>query len=356
MEREKIIKIACVYAGTILGAGFASGQELLRFFIKYGFNGIFGLIVSGILFSLIGWAVLMEVYNNNIKNYSEFACHIMGRKFGFVMEIIVVIFLMILFSTMLAAGGASINKVFGINSFIGTIIITSLCFITFLFDVNGIVEINIILCPILVIGGIFIGIYVFLNQYSSVFKYDVSVLKLINENWIVSAIVYVSYNIITAVSVLVSLNKIVVSKKIARWGGCIGGTCMGILGLCMSLPLFSNYISLKNTEIPMLDIVDKYGNLLKYIYLIILLSAVFTTAVGNGFAVIQWLGERLKIKSFYIKFFVCIIAMIISRAGFSNFVGKVYPMFGYIGLIEMSLIVIVFFKNIFLNKLSKKRC
>ena len=37
-----ILKIAGIYMGIIIGAGFASGQEILRFFIDYGENWIFG--------------------------------------------------------------------------------------------------------------------------------------------------------------------------------------------------------------------------------------------------------------------------------------------------------------------------
>lgn len=352
LEKDKIIKIACVYAGTILGAGFASGQELLRFFVRYGIYGIFGVLFSGILFAVVGWGVLLTVYQNKIKSYPEFAKFILGKKLGKIMEIVVVIFLMILFSTMLAAGGSTIKQTFGFNYIIGVLIIAVLCFITFLFDVNGIVEINVILCPVLVVGGIFIGIYIFFNQQISVFNYNASLFKLISDNWIMSAVVYVSYNIITAISVLVSLNEFILNKKIAKFGAILGGACMGILGLCMSLPLFAHKFMFNEVELPILKIVLNYNSIIKYIYLIILLSAIFTTAVGNGFAVINWFCSRINIKPIFTKILIVVLGIIISQAGFSNFVDKVYPLFGYIGLIEMIMIVIAFVKT-FLGKKKK---
>ncbi|NLY67966.1 MAG: hypothetical protein GX069_10455, partial [Tissierellia bacterium] len=56
------IKIASVYIGTVIGAGFASGREILEFFGVYGIKGIFGIIVSGLLFSILGSLFLLKIY------------------------------------------------------------------------------------------------------------------------------------------------------------------------------------------------------------------------------------------------------------------------------------------------------
>ena len=39
---KNIYKITFVIVGTIIGAGFASGQEIYTFFNKYGFNRVNG--------------------------------------------------------------------------------------------------------------------------------------------------------------------------------------------------------------------------------------------------------------------------------------------------------------------------
>ena len=38
------LRIAGVYVGTIIGAGYASGQEILQFFTGYGWWGIVGTV------------------------------------------------------------------------------------------------------------------------------------------------------------------------------------------------------------------------------------------------------------------------------------------------------------------------
>ena len=40
------IKIAFTYIGTVIGAGFASGQEILRFFSVYGAYSIYPILIA----------------------------------------------------------------------------------------------------------------------------------------------------------------------------------------------------------------------------------------------------------------------------------------------------------------------
>ena len=45
-----VLQIAAVYVGTIVGAGFATGQEIVEFFSRFGFIGLIGILMSGYLF------------------------------------------------------------------------------------------------------------------------------------------------------------------------------------------------------------------------------------------------------------------------------------------------------------------
>ncbi|HBT48846.1 MAG: hypothetical protein XD49_0570 [Caldanaerobacter subterraneus] len=51
-------KIAATYIGTVVGAGFASGQEILQFFVYHGKKGILGLLIVTLLFVFYGNAIL----------------------------------------------------------------------------------------------------------------------------------------------------------------------------------------------------------------------------------------------------------------------------------------------------------
>ena len=43
---KKILKAVFVIIGTLIGAGFASGQEIILFFQRFGWIGFLGLLFS----------------------------------------------------------------------------------------------------------------------------------------------------------------------------------------------------------------------------------------------------------------------------------------------------------------------
>ena len=63
---KNILKIVFVIIGTLIGAGFASGQEMYIFFFSYGLEGIAGLFVSNILMGIIIY-VSLKIINKYKK-------------------------------------------------------------------------------------------------------------------------------------------------------------------------------------------------------------------------------------------------------------------------------------------------
>ena len=51
-------KVSAVFIGTIIGAGLASGQEILQFFSFYGINGFYGIILCCVLYMLFSFIVI----------------------------------------------------------------------------------------------------------------------------------------------------------------------------------------------------------------------------------------------------------------------------------------------------------
>ena len=66
---KDILKTIFVIIGTMIGAGFASGQEIYLFFNRYGTMGILGLIISCTLAGIIIYKVFQIVKNkkNTLK-------------------------------------------------------------------------------------------------------------------------------------------------------------------------------------------------------------------------------------------------------------------------------------------------
>ena len=77
---KNILKVVFVIIGTLIGAGFASGQEIYLFFFSYGIKGIVGIIVSSILMGVVIYKTLIIVDKYQLKNYKEFLNVYMSKE------------------------------------------------------------------------------------------------------------------------------------------------------------------------------------------------------------------------------------------------------------------------------------
>jgi uncharacterized membrane protein YkvI len=341
-------KLAAVFTAVILGAGFASGQELLKYFVNYGLPGLWGLLLSGVVFSLAGWATLDICRKQNLRSFGTFTHYLLGGKLAVIVEWLVCAFLFVLFSAMLAASGAAVKQAFGFNFSWGVAVMGGLCFIVLLFDLKGFVRINMVLMPFMVIGGIFVGLYAFFNQTTAVFAQSIAV-----PGWIAAAGVYASYNLVTGIPVLASASSLSVKPVDSFTGGVLGGGIMTLLGLCLALPLYLHHKEVISVEIPFLLITLKYGSFFSGLYLLVLFTAIFTTAISNAFALVEWCvsantrgghngDARSKTRRVKVTLSAIISLLAVGAAyiGFSNIVSFVYPVFGFLGLF---MIVVILF-------------
>ena len=69
---KNILKVVFVIIGTLIGAGFASGQEIYLFFYRFGANGLLGIIVFVSLTVFAIYKVLKIIYENQIRNQNVF--------------------------------------------------------------------------------------------------------------------------------------------------------------------------------------------------------------------------------------------------------------------------------------------
>ena len=55
---KRALGISMAFIGLIVGAGFASGQEALQYFVAFGTRGIWGAVLAAVLMTITGIAVL----------------------------------------------------------------------------------------------------------------------------------------------------------------------------------------------------------------------------------------------------------------------------------------------------------
>lgn len=338
MVKRNNFKIASIYIGTVIGAGFASGQEISQFFGIYGIRGIYGIILSGISFGLIGAFVLKKVYNNKVKIFRDWLGDL-GSFGSKIIEYFIGFLMLSMYCVMLAGSGALFQEQLGFTKEMGIVLMSLITFLTFLFGIKGLSIVNEILVPILVVGILSLGILVILENGGQLSNREGALIRPETGNWITAALLYVSYNSMGAIIVLSSLGSLITHKNIAIKGGLLGGLGLSIMGLFILIPILILYTDIKDVEIPMMAIANKYGSGVSLIYGFLLWFAMLTTAISNGFVVIQSISSKYNIRQSFICLLFCLGTIPLAGFGFKNLVSLLYPFFGYIGIIIIGILL-----------------
>lgn len=114
---------------------------------------------------------------------------------------------------------------------------------------------------------------------------------------------------------------------------------MSVLSIIIYLLMNTFFSKIKNVELPIIYIANTLGAFGKYVYGIVILIAIFTTAVSAGYG---FLTNITKSKKIYLRLatVICLISIVIGQLSFSNLINILYPVFGYLGIIQIIFILI----------------
>jgi len=338
-ESRGIIKVASTYMATIIGAGFASGQEIVQFFSSYRYGGFLGILLSGILFALIGYVVLDKVYSDRIKNYDELIFPAVGWGLGWIIEAVVSIFMLSVFCIMIAGAGNVFMDRLSIPFNYGIILMAIICMVAIFTDIKGIIAISTAITPILIVGILTIGIFTIVSNNTVVFSFG-SYFTKATRNWLFSSLIYVGYNSIIAIVVMCGLLPQLKVRRIGRMGGILGGGMLCIIALILNAAIFIYHPEVLYKELPVLSITEGFGSILNNFYAFILILAMFISAVTAGYGFVDRVRSKININKKLLIIALCGISIPLSNFGFSKLISTLYPIFGYIGLFIILVVLI----------------
>lgn len=331
MRWKIVFQVAATYVGAVMGAGFASGQEIQQFFAGFGKPGLLGILISTSLFSLLGWIMLELQERWRVTTYSEFFEHLLGRTWGRRADILVSAFLFLGMIAMLSGVGALFVQYFDLPAWIGVTLTTIVIALALWYKGEGVLWINSVLIPVKFIFCLGIaGISIFLGA-SGENEGGVILSNPLIAHWAFSGVLYVSFNLTLALVVFASLGK-EVQKPGARFGAVLGGMALGVFALAIGGALL-HFPEVMKLEIPMVAVAGKLGQWAAFFYVVVLWLAMLTAAIGNGFSLVTRIEDTGKMDYRMASILLLLLVFPLSGVQFSSLVKIVYPLFGYFGLV-----------------------
>ena len=146
--------------GTTIGAGYASGRELWEFF---GHESVLAIMIFIALFMISCHVILSVSHQLKTVHYLPVLETLLGKRMSLLYDFMIILYLFTTTAVMYAGSGAALEA-FRIPYFYGIFISAFLVIILFVWRSDGVVRINALLIPILIVLLLVTLIYFLLSQ------------------------------------------------------------------------------------------------------------------------------------------------------------------------------------------------
>ena len=344
---KKSFQIAGAYVGLIVGAGFASGQEILLFFTNFGWKGIIAGLLATVLFAFLGMQLTQLGSRFQTVSHKDVIYHICGRYLGLVVDYIITSFLFGVTVVMMAGSGSIFEQQFGLPAIVGNIVMAVLTILTVCLNVQKLLSIISLITPFLMVIVLIITGYSLLTMDQSFTHLETIATSqsAATSNWLLGGLLYVSYNIAAGAAMLTVMGGTVKDAKVAGRGGILGGIGLGLLILLINIGMYAKLDQLQGVDMPTLLLANNIHPVLGALMSIALLGMIYNTAVGMLYA----FSVRM-VKPTIPKFKPAVIvlgaaAFAASFVGFIKLVSTVYPLMGYLGFTLIAAIFVAWIRS-----------
>lgn len=333
------------YLGAVIGAGFASGQEIVQFFVAYGGSGFRGVLLAILLFAGSGGMLLYTAHRLKTSDYQNILAYLFGEKLGGIVDFLLAIFLFLGISTMLSASGAVFYEHLYLPKAAGIILAYSMVVIALAAGRKGLIYSYNILVPIKISLLLLISGYVAIFGSNIPAQANVSFLLPHDEKyWLLSSLLYVAYNFSLAMVVLTEYQS-VSSRGDGIRGAMAGGLLLGALVLLNYLALSKFLPTIMHYEVPMLFVAGQISITAKHVYTLVLWVGILTTAIANAYGFAQRFSRFTGLSYTFCLLLCLTMALPVSMQSFSGLVNKIYPIFGMLGVLILIALTYCFLKE-----------
>lgn len=332
------LQIAAVYIGTVIGAGFATGKEIVEFFTQFGSIGLMGIVLSGICFIYFGTTIMLMTIDLRIESVVEFNQFLYGQRFGKPITLFMMIILLSISAVMMAGAEALFYEQLQFPKGLGSFITAILLCLFLLRGVKGLFVVNLVIVPMIIIFTLLI----FLQTVDSPFIMMASQIGFENGEIgrvILSGFSYAALNLTLAQAVLIPIAHEINNRISVKLGGILGGSLLTLLLFC----IHHNLIHIENVEIfeiPMAIVVKEFSHYLLLIYIFIVFGEIFTSLLANMYGIERYMMNRFDINRIYLFLIILSLIFSISLINYSVLLSFLYPLFGYLSIGSLFLLFI----------------
>ena len=331
---KKYLSVAFAYVGVIVGAGLASGQDLLQYFLSFGAVGLIGIAALGVLNIIFGVVALQLGSYFRSGHHDEVFERITHPAVRRVIDVVLVFSGFAMGFVMLAGAGANLEQQFGLPAWAGSAVCAGLVILTAFLDFDRIMKVIGVFTPMIVIAIIILVIYSLATPHPSVAELNATATKVtpaLPNLWF-SAINYFALCVVNGIAMAFVLGGSVLRIREARLAGRIGGAIIALVIGGDALALYLNMDRIWDVNVPALEIARMIHPAFAFVYTLIIFALIYNTVFSLFFATARRFSGGSTTRMRIVLMGVVALGYAASLMGFKKLIGGMYPIIGWLGV------------------------
>ena len=336
MSTIQVAKVAGAFVAWIIGAGFATGREILSFFSSFGYYSYGVILIILIGFSFTGKVIMETGYQHredpDFRQY-EYFC---GRKIGKLYSIVMSIMLFFMMAILISATGSTLLEHYGVNRYLGSSLMALIVLMAYLAGFDRFIQVLSKIGPILVGFFLLVGTIVIFKDYGNFSRIGLYKDQLSSYHaapiWFFSGFLYFSLAVSSGGTYFSKLGASCKSLKIARYGTLLGALEVSLAVLILSTAILLNVDAITRVDVPTLYLAKHVSPLMASIFTIILLLGMFSSSSATMWSLCKFIYPENKQKNKIDAVLIAIAATLVGILPFAKLVAIILPAIGYIGI------------------------
>lgn len=284
---ERYLLPGFVFEAAVIGGGYATGRELVEFFLPVGpSGGLLGMVVSMLVWSAV-LAVSFELARQaRAYDYRSFLKLLLGRGW-FLFEIAYLALIVLIFAVMGAAAGEIVHSLFGLPRLVGTLLMIASVALVLFYSSTAIEKFLSI-----TVGYLYL-VYVVFVVWSMLSFGDRIQAALaaapVGSRWFMAGMTYAGYNVAIIPAVLFSIRHLT-RRREAVAAGLLAGPLGMLPGLAFYVAMIGYHQEIGTVALPSAFLLAKlHAPWFEWAFQV----AVLLTLVDTGVPILHAINERV---------------------------------------------------------------
>jgi uncharacterized membrane protein YkvI len=330
-----------VFKGVVIGGGYATGRELVEFFLVSGpLGGLQGMLLAMVIWSIVCATSFMFARAFAVYDYQSFFKRLLG-PFWIVFEVSYILLLILVVAVLAAAAGTTGSVVLGWPSWAGTALLMTGVIGVCTFGTEGVERMFKISSLLLYLVYALFVIFA-LASFGDLIPPQLA-RPIPTDGWLMGGVTYASYNVIAAMAALPFLRHLT-SQRDALVAGLVSGPLAMLPGLLFFLSMMAFYPEIGDEALPSDFLLGQIGRtwLLIFFHTMIFI-ALLETGIGGVTAINErisaaWVKRTQSDMPRWVRFAVSAALVLGSglvavKVGLITLIASGYGAFGYLMLV-----------------------